>query len=75
MDKIIYNFARLRIEGNELQLILDDFSELFKAYKIHGSNSKATISGYITAFNMMKLREKVQTFATVNVYVEELITC
>lgn len=75
MNNVNYNYVRVAIEANHLELIIDEFTELFHGYSIHGSNSKATISGYITEYQFHKLSEKAKHYATVKVYVEEIITC
>lgn len=75
MNSLNYDYVRLAIEANNLNLIIDEFTEFFHGYSIHGSNSKATISGYITEYNFNKLSEKAKHYATVKLDLEELITC
>lgn len=75
MNNINYDYVRLTIEANHLDLIINEFTEFFHGYSIQGNNSKATISGYITEYNFHKLSEKAKHYATVNLDLEELIEC
>lgn len=73
------NYVKLTVEAKDVTLIIDEFTPYFKAYKLSGHtnsiDNSIKISGYITGHNFHRLKEEAQHFATVNIYVEEIITC
>lgn len=77
-DNKYFNYMKVKVTGKELTLIIDHFATYFKEYKLSGNSrtldSSITISGYITDFSLSMLRAEAERFATVNVYVEEIIT-
>lgn len=75
MNNVNYDYVRVAIEANHLELIIDEFTPYFKAYKLSGHSSSIKISGYITEHNFLRLSEEAKHYATVKLDLEELITC
>lgn len=73
------NYVRLTIEAKDVNLIIDQFTPYFKAYRLSGNSSMITssikISGYITEHNFHRLSEEAKHYATVKLDLEELIEC